>query len=154
MEAVGGREGQSAEIALRAMPPGAVLIIDGLGRWLERSHGGLAAIKLWRQLWRRLGERHLFIVTATPYTWDYVRQLCGLDQGFLSITWCDAVSSKELKELILLRQRTSDFELELSGPSSKRRRRAAGWNDQAQLRDCIPARKVTSASRSISGDKI
>ena len=134
VKAVGGREGQSAEIALRAMPPGAVLVIDGLGRWLERSHGGLAAIKLWRQLWRRLGERHLFIVTATPYTWDYVRQLCGLDQGFLSITWCDAVSSKELKELILLRQRTSDFELELTGPSSKRRRRAAGWNDQAQLR--------------------
>jgi len=134
VQAVGGREGQSAEIALRAMPPGAVLIIDGLGRWLERSHGGLAAIKLWRQLWRRLGERHLFIVTATPYTWDYVRQLCGLDQGFLSITWCDAVSAKELKELILLRQRTSDFELELSGPASKRRRRTAGWNDQAQLR--------------------
>jgi hypothetical protein len=134
VSAVGGRQGQSAEIALRAMPPGAVLIVDGLGRWMERSRGGLAAVLMWRQLWRRLGERHLFLVTATPYAWDYVTQLCGLDEGFLDITRCDSVSKKDLQDLLWLRQKTSDFELDVAGPISRSKRRSLGWSEAAQFK--------------------
>ena len=114
VSAVGGREGQGAEGALRAMPPGAVVVLDELGRWLSRSPGGLDGLRLWQRLWRRLGDRHLFVVVATPYTWRYASRLLSLEQGFLGIAECGAVEPEAIRELLLLRQRTADFELEFA----------------------------------------
>ncbi len=111
VRAVGAREGQSAEGALRSMPPGAVILIDDLGRWVERAPGGMAALSLWLRLWRRLGERHLFVLTSTPYTWTYADRLMELGQCFLGTTVCTPVSRNALRDLLLVRQRTSDFDL-------------------------------------------
>ena len=110
--AVGGRDGQGAEGALRAMPPGAVVLLDELGRWMSRTPGGLEGLRLWQRLWRRLGDRHLFVVVGTPYTWKYASQLLAFDQGFLGLAKCGPVRPEAIKDLLLLRQRTADFELE------------------------------------------
>ena len=110
--AVGGREGQGAEGALRSMPPGAVVVLDELGRWMSRSPGGLDGLKLWQRLWRRLGDRHLFVVVATPYTWRYAAKLLAMEQGFLGLAECGPVQPDAIRELLMLRQRTADFELE------------------------------------------
>ncbi len=109
--AVGGREGQGAEGALRSMPPGAVVLVDEIGRWMSRAPGGLDGLRLWQRLWRRLGERHLFVVVATPYTWRYASHLLTIEQGFLGIAECGPIRLDALKELLMLRQRTADFEL-------------------------------------------
>ena len=111
VSAVGGREGQGAEGALRAMPPGAVVVIDELGRWMSRAPGGLEGLRLWQRLWRRLGDRHLFVVVATPYAWRYAAHLLSMEQGFLGRAECGPVRPESVRELLLLRQRTADFEL-------------------------------------------
>ncbi|MEM7678622.1 MAG: hypothetical protein AAF449_21790, partial [Myxococcota bacterium] len=111
VSAVGGREGQGAEGALRSMPPGAVVILDEVGRWLSRSPGGLEGMRLWQRLWRRLGDRHMFVVVATPYVWRYVSHLLSMEQGFLGFAECGPVRPESIRELLLLRQRTADFEL-------------------------------------------
>ena len=112
VSAVGGREGQAAEGALRAMPPGAVVLLDEVGRWMTRAPGGLDGLRLWQRLWRRLGDRHLFVVTSTPYSWRYITHLLSMQQGFLGLAECTAVRPEAIKDLLLLRQRTADFELE------------------------------------------
>lgn len=118
--AVGAREGQSAEGALRMMPPGAVLIVEDLGRWVERTPRGLTALEHWMRLWRRLGGRHLFIVTMTPFVWSYAGLLRDLPQRFLGTMSATSLSVAELQELLLLRHRTSGLELELSVAGSRR----------------------------------
>ena len=148
VRAVGGREGQSAEIALRAMPPGAVLVVDDLGRWIERTPGGLGALRLWHQLWRRLGDRHLFVLTATPFAWAYAGQLLGLSESFLDEIRCGALTRFDLEELILLRQRTSDYTLDLVGEQGSRRRARFRWNDAAQLK------RLHERSRGNPGDAL
>lgn len=110
-QALGAREGQGAEGALRAMPPGAVLIVDDLGRWIERAPGGLGALALWMRLFRRLGDRHLFLLTATDAAWRYAEELHGIQGSFLGAVHLEPLAKRRLVELLELRQHTSDFEL-------------------------------------------
>ena len=116
--AVGARVGQSAEIALRGMAPGAVLVIDDLGRWFDRRPGGLAALSQWMRLWRRLADRHLFVITATPYAWRHASDLLRMEETFLDTVECGPVSRDALREILSVRHRTSDFAL---GFESERR---------------------------------
>jgi amino acid transporter len=133
VRAVGGRAGQSAEIALRAMPPGAVLVVDDLGRWLDRGPGGLAALRAWHQLWRRLGDRHLFVMTASQVAWRYAATLTPLAESVLDTVVVGGLDRDELADVLLLRQRTSDFELVFEDDGGGRRR-GFGWSEAAQLR--------------------
>lgn len=122
VSAVGAREGQSAEGALRAMPPGAMVVLDELGRWMERAPKGLSAVHAWRRLWRRLGARHFFVVTATGYAWQYVDSLVDLSGSFLGTVQTSPLAPADLVGAIQLRQRTSEFELAFEGHSARSRR--------------------------------
>ncbi len=122
VSAVGAREGQSAEGALRAMPPGAMVVLDELGRWMERAPKGLSAVHAWRRLWRRLGSRHFFVVTATGYAWQYVDSLVDLSGSFLGTVRTGPLAPEDLIEAIRLRQRTSELELAFEGHSGRSRR--------------------------------
>lgn len=120
--AVGAREGQSAEGALRAMPPGAVVILDDLGRWIERAPNGLTALQAWRRIWRRLGGRHLFVVTSTEYVWRYTEGLLGIEGNFLGTVRTGPLDLEDLMQGIRLRQRTSELELGFEGHPGRSRR--------------------------------
>ena len=117
--AVGAREGQSAEGALRTMPPGAMVIIDDLGRWIERRPGGLAALELWTRIWRRLGDRHFFAVTATEACWSY-GELVGLSERFSGTVVTGPLAPSAIGELIEVRHRTSGLALEASASGGRR----------------------------------
>ncbi|MCC7383685.1 MAG: hypothetical protein IT384_17725 [Deltaproteobacteria bacterium] len=118
-KAVGAREGRSAEGALRTMAPGAVFLVDDLGRWMERAPGGLEALELWLRLFNRIGDRHLFVATCSALAWTYAEPLVGLAERFLGTLVTPPVSAAELKELLLLRQGTSGLELILEDPSGR-----------------------------------
>jgi amino acid transporter len=109
--ALQAREGQSAEGALRALPPGAVVLIDDLGRWIERAPGGLAALQQWMKLFRRLGDRHLFLLTSTDVAWRYADELLQLQGSFLGAAFLRPLAKRQMIEMLSLRQRTSDFDL-------------------------------------------
>lgn len=133
--AVGAREGQSAESALRSLAPGAVLMIDDLGRWIERAPAGLNALSLWLRLWRRFGERHLFVLTTTPYAWTYADQLMGIAESFLGTTTCAQVSHVALRQILALRQRTSDFALSFGAQDDRGAfRKALFYSESSQLK--------------------
>ncbi len=119
--ALGGREGQSAEGALRAVAPGAVVILDELGPWLERSPGGFEALRLWVRLIRRLGQRHLFIVTATQSAFDLADGIAALSHAALGLVRPGPMSSSDLADLLLLRQKTADFEVQFGSARSSPR---------------------------------
>jgi hypothetical protein len=113
-KALGAREGQGAEGALRAMPPGAVVVVDELGHWIERSMGGLGGLQLWLRLFRRLGDRHLFVLTATETGWRYVDELAGIGGSFLGTVTLNPLSRAAIEDLLRLRQHTSEFSLVMS----------------------------------------
>ena len=124
VQAVAAREGQGAEGALRAMPPGAVILVDDLGRWIERTPDGLSALRLLVRLWRRLGDRHLFVVSATPYAWRYCEQLVGIEEVFLGTVRAGPLPRSALVEALELRQETTGFNLEF--------RRKRSWSIQSE----------------------
>jgi len=124
-QAVGAREGRSAEGALRSVAPGAIVVLDELGPWIERSPEGLSALKAWTRLFRRLGDRHFFVVTATPWSFAFGDQVAELSHAFLGIVGVRPMSGAALDELLLLRQRTSDFEVDF-GPAAGFGRKRSG----------------------------
>lgn len=127
---VGARAGQSAEGALRTVAPGSVILVDDLGAWIERSVEGLQALKLWLRLFRRLGDRHLFCVSMTPWVRDFCAAAVGLEEVLLGSVPCKALDRGELERALLLRQRTTDFELEFARTS---RFRGPGQSQKAHL---------------------
>lgn len=114
-KAVGAREGQGAEGALRGMPPGAVVVVDELGHWIERSVGGTAALQLWMRLFRRLGDRHLFVLTATDFAWSYANELAGIEGSFLGTVVLRPLFRPSIEAAIRLRQHTSEMGLAMAG---------------------------------------
>ena len=127
LKALGAREGQSGEGALRALPPGAVVVVDDLGRWVERRPGGLAALDLWTRLWRRLGSRHLFVVTATDVCWRYGGMLAGLPERFSGAVQLSPLAADDVGALIRLRQETSGLDVDAAASGSR------GIGSQARL---------------------
>lgn len=123
--AAGAREGRSAEGALRAIAPGAIVVVDELGPWLERSPEGPSALRAWTRLFRRLGDRHLFILTATPWAFRFADLAVDASHAFIGVVPSSPLTSDELSEALLLRQRTSDFELELGSSKGVAGRRGA-----------------------------
>ncbi|MGF1511960.1 MAG: amino acid permease [Myxococcota bacterium] len=115
--AVGAREGQSAESALRSLAPGAIVLVDELGAWLERSADGMSAIRTLFRVFRRLSDRHFFVVVGSRFAFHLIEQLLDASSIFLSYVRCGPLSRIDLEAMLLLRQRTSDFELELEGGS-------------------------------------
>lgn len=126
--AAGARDGQSAEGALRGLAPGAVVYVDELGGWLERSPGGLSAARAWFRLFRRLSDRHLFLVTGNSFAFELGEAALGIDPLFAGTVTLGPLAPSDLEALLLLRQRTSDFELEFVS-----RRRLGGDRPGAQL---------------------
>jgi amino acid transporter len=124
--AVGAREGQTAEWALRSLAPGAMVVVDDIGAWVERSPDGFAAARALFRLVRRLGERHLFVLSGTRLAFDWLEPVLPVSSLFLSLVRCGSLSATELEAALLLRQRTSDFELELE-------RGSRWWNRRSPL---------------------
>ncbi|MEM6370137.1 MAG: hypothetical protein AAGD10_18025 [Myxococcota bacterium] len=127
-KATGGREGQSAEGALRNLAPGAVVVVDELGAWLERSPEGWASTRAWFRLFRRLGERHLFVLTGNPMAFRLAELGLGVSRLFLGTERTGPLDRKALEAMLLLRQRTSDFDVEFAS-----RRRFGGERPSAHF---------------------
>lgn len=123
VKAVGGREGQGAEGALRALPPGALVLADNLEQWLERSHDGLGALSLWARLWQRLGDRHLFVASMSSHAWHYANAIGDMRESFAQAVFLPGLDNKDLRELIMLRQRTAGIALDFARAGLGIRRR-------------------------------
>ena len=142
-KATGAREGQSAEGALRSLAPGAVVVVDELGAWLERSPEGWAGLKAWFRLFRRLGERHLFIVTGNPMAFRLAELGLGVSELFLGTVRTGPLTREALEAMLLLRQRTSDFEIEFAG------RRRFGGERPASHFDRLHARSYGNPGEAV-----
>lgn len=132
--AVGARQGRSAEGALRAVAPGAIIVVDELGPWLERSPDGLGALRAWLRLFRRLGDRHVFLVASTPWAFRFADLAADASHAFLGVVPSGSLSADALAEALFLRQRTSDFELEMGGAKRFAARSRAGRRQLDRLR--------------------
>lgn len=112
VEAVGGRPGQTAEAALRATPPGGVFVIDELGDWIDRAPGGFDLVHQWLRIWRKLGDRHLFLVVTSSWAFAYAEALSSLRGALLGSIRLSPLTAEELEALIRLRQHTVDLALD------------------------------------------
>ena len=81
----------------------AVVILEDVTLWWERSDGGYAVIREILRLIRRHGDRVLFVVVADVHAFRFIEAAEGLDPALLPVIECGRFSAREIGEVIELR---------------------------------------------------
>jgi len=103
------------DAVLGELPDGAVIVLDDLELWWERSEEGLAAVE---RIYRAIvdhGDRLLFLVGVGTTTFRLIDQLSPLADKAIAIIDCGPVGAEELKTIVELRHGTAGMRFELDG---------------------------------------
>jgi hypothetical protein len=103
----------SPEEILNALPEGAVLILEDMELWWERSENGAVLLQYILQLLHRFNSNCLFILVFSQDSFKLINQFVPFQQIALHHIKLKPFNSKELQEIILFRHRTSGFELQV-----------------------------------------
>jgi len=113
---------------LRALPPDAVVVVENVELWWERSPGGLAVIDVILDLVDRHGDQCLFVLEIATPTFRAINRFRDLSGRALGVVECAPVDARALREIIELRHRSSGMSFTLAG------RPAASLGDLRQAR--------------------
>lgn len=100
---------------LRRIPDGAVVLLDDLEMWWERSEGGMVVIDRILAAVREHGRRCLFVANLNVHAWRVLRSFVRLAEHGLAAIECDPLPAEALKSIISLRHGSTGMELELAG---------------------------------------
>jgi len=106
MESALQQTGSQEEMVGR-LPENTVLIIDDLEKWWERSREGYAVINRILSLIEHFGDHCYFIVNMNVHSFRFVNSMIDMESYFLSIIHCEPFDAKDLKDIILLRHRST-----------------------------------------------
>ncbi|RLB53157.1 MAG: hypothetical protein DRJ42_12740 [Deltaproteobacteria bacterium] len=98
---------------LSELPKGAVVVLDDLELWWERSERGLDAIE---RIYRAIvdhGDRILFLIGVGTTTFRLIDQLSPFADKAIGIIDCGPVGAEELKSIVELRHGTAGMRFEL-----------------------------------------
>jgi hypothetical protein len=109
----------SIDAAIARLPAGTMVVVDDLDLWWERRPGGLVVVEYLLGLIDRFGGRCLFVVTATPITESLLRQLVRLEERFLASVHLDPFTAEALRDVVLVRHRSTGMELQMDGRESE-----------------------------------
>ncbi|MDP2423944.1 MAG: hypothetical protein Q8M23_06325, partial [Bacteroidales bacterium] len=96
-----------------ALPYGSVVVIHDLELWWERSEEGLEVIEMIMDLIGKFEHKCLFIFNMNPFTYELINGMLKIENHFISIIHCRPLNSKELKEMIMCRHRSSGLKFKL-----------------------------------------
>ncbi len=103
------------DTCFRQLPLGSVLLIHDLEQWWERSPDGFVVLKVLLQWIDRYSEHCLFILNADTHAFRLIDKIRPLSDQLLQVIICAPCNAEQLKEVILLRHRSTGLKLELDG---------------------------------------
>jgi hypothetical protein len=126
-----GATGTPVEVLSR-LPDDAVVILDDLELWWERSEDGMRAMNSIVEMVERFGDRILFVLAIGSHAFSFVNKFRALGDDALVVLDCGPVAAEALKSIIMLRHSSTGLKFELEG------------KDEEQLTDYRLARLFSS----------
>ncbi len=105
---------------LAALPENSVVIIDGLELWWERSLLGLRFIENLYDVFTEFCSKILFVFTCRTLTYNIICQQISLNDFTIQQIDLPPMNSRDLQKSILLRHRTTGYDLQIDRRSSAR----------------------------------
>ncbi len=109
----GTMQAGSPEEMIQALPDGAVVVLEDMELWWERSENGGVLLQYIHKLIQQFADKCLFILVFSEDSYKLINQLVPFQQITLHHVKLSPFNSKELQEIILFRHRTSGFELQV-----------------------------------------
>ena len=100
------KSGNARQI-LTQLPKDAIVIINDMELFWERSSDGLAVVELLLDLIDEFGHKVLFIVNMNPYAYKLINQMTHFSDRFIEVVNMMPFDANELKDLVLKRHRSS-----------------------------------------------
>ena len=112
-------DGESNEI-FNSLVHGSVIVLHDLELWWERSgEKGLETIRHIKQLVDNFSSKCLFIVNLNPFAYEVLKRVEDLDTFSLGSIRCRPFNSFELRQLILLRHKSSGLQFTFGNKSEE-----------------------------------
>lgn len=92
-----------------------VLVFNDVELWWERNDDGWPIILELSNLIRKFGRQVLIILNLNRHTYNFLAPLSDLDELALSVVECQPYDAEELKNIILLRHRSTGLHFEWDG---------------------------------------
>ncbi|MDW7693345.1 amino acid permease [Flammeovirgaceae bacterium SG7u.111] len=106
-------KGGTIDQIMTKIPENSVLVLNDLELWWERSVGGMVVIEELERLIDRYGQKCLFIGNINIYTFKLINQMRDLESSFIRIIRCRPLNAEELRNVIMLRHRSSQLRFQL-----------------------------------------
>lgn len=103
---------------MNSLPNHTVVVIHDLELWWERTPDGMRALDTIMDMIAAYSDRIVFIVNMNTFASDLIHAVNGFKERFIGVMPCAAMSSMDLKNLILTRHRSSGLELTLDNGKS------------------------------------
>lgn len=97
------------------LPAGSVLILNDVGLWWERSLHGFAVVDTMLDLMTRYSHQCFFLLNMNLPAWRFINTVKPIADHFLGVVTCTPFNAAQLKEVILLRHRSTGLKFELDG---------------------------------------
>ncbi len=105
--------------SMEMLPDKSVILINDLELWWERKPFGTKVVEKIILLMQQYGHKVLFIINVNQYALKIINQLSSINTWALDLVFCQPFSSRELKELIMLRHQAGGMEFILDKKHEK-----------------------------------
>lgn len=105
----------SIEDLFAALPDGAVVFLDDLEMWWERSENGAAVLRRLISALRTHGDRCLFIANLNVHAWRVINLSERLEEHALAVIEAEPMPAESLKSIISLRHGSTGATYQLEG---------------------------------------
>ncbi|MEZ4265986.1 MAG: hypothetical protein R3F39_06375 [Myxococcota bacterium] len=104
---------------LGGLAPGSVVVVHDLEMWWERGATGRTALAELLDLVDRFGAHCLFMMTISTPARRFIDRLEPISERALAVVECGPLPAEVLKEIIMLRHRSTGLRFELGGRSEE-----------------------------------
>ncbi|NMM49818.1 APC family permease [Marinigracilibium pacificum] len=104
-----------ADRIFQTMPHGSVLMICDLELWWTRKEGGMGVIDLITNAIDKYSEKIFFMINCNPYFYRLMINQREFNKYFLNELYCKPFDAEEIKQLLLLRHRSSGIKFTWKG---------------------------------------
>ncbi len=118
LQKVTGFSGSTIDV-LEAIPHGSILHIHDLECWWERRPDGYEVIKEMLSLVNQFSDKCLFIFSSNQYAYGLISRVLDVQNHFISVIECQPFTAEDLKNLILLRHKSSGMHFTINGTSEE-----------------------------------
>ena len=115
------------------IPQDSAIVLNDLELWWERNADGADVINLILDLIDRFSRRCLFIINVNSYTLHFMQMVRKIDDYFLMFIDCCPFSTRELRDIIMLRHHSTGLKYQLDDEGEER---VSKWK-QAKLFSAI-----------------